>query len=261
MAIRFNFTNRIDLPDYVLKAKIANKPNSSTEFLLNLQWDLSEYEFIGDFVFVFLAKSIGETRRMVIPLDSNLSGSTEMDLTSMRNPLDCSIQMKLTRLDSMGIPVIVANLDDILPELPNSPLPSKSLLRTKIDSTLEVPWIMKFDEGIPTLCVTNQNELYEYLASKSPIFDALILPEVIRQVLSWIKFPGEEKKTKYVEAWKTVLEQYGCQRQYLDEEFQFADVFEADLKVLEVWAEQASIAFAKDFASIEQLLSALKGDQ
>ena len=38
-------------------------------------------------------------------------------------------------------------------------------------------------------------------------------------------------------------------------------VFEADLKVLEVWAEQTSIAFAKDFASIEQLLSTLKGDQ
>lgn len=261
MAIRLNFTNRIELAERVLKAKITSPSNSPSEYVLTVEWDLTDYDSLGNFDLVFLAKSIGETRRRTAPIASQLVGSMEIDLTSMRNPLESLIQMKLTRADSKGIPVIVANLDDVAPELPISKFHSKSLLRTKIDSKLEVPWIMKFDEGIPTLCVTNKFDLYEYLTGQSPVFDALILPEVIRQVLSWIKFPGEEKKTKYVEAWKNVLDQYGCQRSYLDEEFQFSDLSEPDLKYLEDLADQTSTSFANDFASIDLLLSSLKGDQ
>jgi hypothetical protein len=257
MAIRFNYTRRIELSDNVLSSKIVVNPQRLSSFTLDLNWDISYLETKQQFEIIFLVKSLGETIRKSTGLGSPIKGTLSIDLQSMRNPLDSIVKMKVVKKDNKNIPLVIATLDEHQPVLPNNIKPRKSLLRTKIDKTLDVPWKMSFEDGIPTLCVTDKYELYEPFAIGSPLFDATVLPEVIRQIMLWIKFPQEDKDTRYVEGWKTVLEVLGCQREYLDEELIFADVNEMDLVDLNRRAESAGTAFSNDYDSLGRLVLAL----
>ena len=257
MAIRFNYTQRVGLSDDSLSSKIIVDPLHNSSFKLDLDWDISELETKKPFEVIFLVKSLGETIRKGTGLGLPIKGKITIDLNSMRNPLNSIVKMKVVQLDDKNIPLVIATLDENQPILPNNFKPTKSLLRTKIDKTLDVPWKMSFEDGIPTLCVTNKFDLYEPFAVGSPIFDATILPEVVRQVMLWIKFPQEEKDTKYVEGWKTVLEELGCQRDYLDEEMLFELVNEIDIVDLNRRAESAGSAFSNDYDSLGRLVSAL----
>ena len=246
MAIRFNYTHRVELPDNVLSSRIVPNPQLQESFNLDLAWDISDLETNSPFGIIFLVKSVGETIRKSTGIGLPIKGTLTIDLHSMRNPLNSIVKMKVIQSDERNIPLVIANLDGNQPVLPNNFKPRKSLLRTKIDKTLDVPWKMSFEDGIPTLCVTNKFELYEPFALGSPIFDPAILPEVVRQILLWIKFPQEEKDTKYVEGWKTVLEVLGCQRDYLDEELIFAAIDQMDIADLTTRAESAATAFANN---------------
>jgi hypothetical protein len=257
MAIRFNYTRRVELPDNVLSSKIVINQQQPSSFTLDLNWDISYLETKQQFEIIFLVKSLGETIRKGTGPGLPNKGTLSIDLQSMRNPLNSIVKMKVIKIDSRNIPLVIATLDEHQPILPNNIKPRKSLLRTKIDRTLEVPWKMSFEDGIPTLCVTNKFELYEPFAIGSPIFDATILPEVIRQVMLWIKYPQEEKDTRYVEGWKTVLEVLGCQRDYLDEELIFADINEMDVVDLNRRAESAGAVFSNNYDSLGRLVSAL----
>lgn len=257
MAIRFNYTRRIELADNVLSSKIVVNPQQPSSFTLDLNWDISYLETKQQFEIIFLVKSLGETIRKSTGLGSPIKGTLSINLQSMRNPLDSIVKMKVVKKDNKNIPLVIATLDEHQPVLPNNIKPRKSLLRTKIDKTLDVPWKMSFEDGIPTLCVTNKYELYEPFAIGSPIFDATILPEVVRQIMLWIKFPQEDKDTRYVEGWKTVLEVLGCQREYLDEELIFADVNEMDVVDLNRRAESAGAAFSNNYDSLGRLVLAL----
>jgi hypothetical protein len=257
MAIRFNYTQRIELSDHALSSKLVPNSQQQDSFNLDLVWDISELETNKPFEIIFLVKSVGETIRRGTGFGTTIKGQLSIDLQSMRNPLDSTVKMKVVQLDRRNIPLIIANLDGNQPVLPNNMKPRKSLLRTKIDKTLEVPWRLIFDDGIPTLCVTNKFELYEPLAISSPIFDATVLPEVIRQIMLWIKLPQEEKDTKYVEGWKSVLEILGCERDFLDEEIVFSEIDHADMVDLYRRADSVAATFANDYDSLGRLVSAL----
>jgi hypothetical protein len=225
----------------------------SNSFMLDANWDLSEYGLQEPFEVVVLAKALGETIRFGTGKGNNTKGSISLDLKGMRNPLDCRIDLKVTRPDSRGIPVILGVLHNAQPVLPDTSKPKKSLLRTKKDPKLEVPWTMSFEDGLPTLYVSDKAEIYEPMTASSPIFDAIVLPEVVRQIFVWVKLPGEDKDPTYVEGWKSVFEDLGSPREYLDEEMSYSDMAETDFKDMNQRASEISKFFAISYDAIERL--------
>jgi hypothetical protein len=259
MTIKFNYTQRIDFNESSISAKISENGTSSNDFTLDVNWDLSEYGLQEPFEVVVLAKALGETIRVGSGLGEHLKGFTSVDLGGMRTPLDCRIDLKVIRRDARGIPVILGVLHNAQPVLPDTSKPKKSLLRTKKDAQLDVPWTLSFEEGLPTLYVSDKSEIYEALSVSSPIFDAIVLPEVVRQVFIWVKMPGEEKDPTYVEGWKSAFESLGCPRDYLDEEFLYSEISESELKDMNQRALEVSKSFAISYGAIERLKQEFEG--
>jgi len=259
MTIKLNFTQRIDFSETAVAAKIYEKNANSSSFIVDVDWDLTEYGLMEPIEVVILAKALGETVRAGTGTGNFLKGSTSIDLGGMRNPLDCQIDLKLTRRDARGIPVILGVLRNAQPVLPDTSKPKKSLLRTKKDPQLDVPWALNFEDGLPTLYVSDQSEIYEPLSVSSPIFDAIVLPEVVRQIFIWIKLPGEDKDPTYVEGWKSVFEGLGCPRDYLDVEMNYQEISDNDFKDMNQRALETAKSFAVSYGAIERLKQEFEG--
>jgi len=215
MSTKVNFTNRIDLDPTTIKSKLIANSAIAGEYEIAIEADLSDIALIGEFTIVLTHKALGETNRFELPGQKELKINITHPLHGMRNPLEVVSQLEIIQQDSKNIPVIRASVRNINPEIPGEQTAKKSALKSKRDPDLNVPWRLDYSEGYPILHITDKHGLYDQLLL-TPQFDPLILPEVARQVFNWVIFDPNLKDNFYVDAWKLIFEQLGCERSFFD---------------------------------------------
>jgi hypothetical protein len=215
MSTKVNFTNRIDLDATAIKSKLVANSAIAGEYEIAIEADLSDIALTGEFTIVLTHKALGETNRYELPGQDELKINITHPLHGMRNPLEVVSQLEIIQRDSKNIPVIRASVRNINPEIPGEQSAKKSALKTKRDPDLNVPWRLDYSEGYPILHITDKHGLYDQLLL-TPQFDALILPEVARQVFNWVIFDPNLKDSFHVDAWKLIFEQLGCERSFFD---------------------------------------------
>jgi len=216
MSTKLNFTNRMDLDPSFVVAKILVNPHQTSEYEFHIEIDLSAVLLVGEFDIVFTYKAIGETKRVEMKKQSNKQIIATHSLRGMRKPLDVVAYIKIIQLDKNLVPIIRASIRNVIPEVPGNQSAQRSALKTKRDPDLKVPWRLYFTEEYPILHVSDKNGLYDQLFS-TPQFDPLILSEVVRQVFIWLVFDPGSKDQYYVDIWKKIFEDLGCDQAFFDD--------------------------------------------
>lgn len=267
MSTKVNFTNRIEIDTNLINAKLLVVGQNPDRYEFNLETDLTNIGLAGVFTVVLTHKALGETDRFELPGQTNLNLKIKHNLKAMRNPLDVVSQLELVQFDMNSIPVIRASARNINPEIPGDQSARKSALKTKRDPNLNVPWRMNYSEGYPILHITDKNGLYDQLFL-TPQFDPLILPEVVRQIFMWLIFDPGMKDAFYVDAWKLIFEQLGCERAFFDafpapneEDGSMEGMTPSQRSLIEAKSIEVSNQFTLDLDLLNRLSSTEIGDE
>lgn len=215
MSTKLNFTNRINLDPELVKASIQPSTSPIGSFEMKIDANLTSALISGQFMVVFTLKALGETKRIELAGPSDMKIEVLHSLHGMRNPLEVKVSLEVIQRDSKNIPIIRASVMNVDPEIPGKQSARRSVLKTKKDPGLNVPWRLIYSEGYPILHISDKNGLYDQLML-SPQFDPMILSDVVRQIFNWLIFDFEMKEGFYVDAWKSVFEKLGCDRSYFD---------------------------------------------
>lgn len=216
MLQKINFTGRIDLPMDVLESHVEVKENRSTLFL---KWDFSGYKFDPSSQVWLEIRRAGsyEYRREL--LGAYKKGITEasIDVSNMTDPRNLRLRLKVS-LDQGKKKILLGNLDNFVPRVPQDETHQRGFLSILKDESLEVPWIVKFQQGEPLLVISGKKNVFSVLKEHSPTFIPSILPEVVRQICVWAANDKERENPELFEKWERLLVGLGARE----------DIFEAD---------------------------------
>jgi hypothetical protein len=258
MSTKLNYTRRLEIsPESVAASVVESAPSI---YALQIEWDFSAYELEKGFRLIFVLKAIGETFRHPHKHLDDVKNSLLIPLAGMRNPLDLNIRIKVVSDDVHGVPVVQAQVKTLSPEVPERFSKKRSLLGTKNDDTLAVPWRLYFTDGVPVLHISNQHGLYTILDSQTPEFDPMILPEVVRQIFIWLATSRDDKDVVYSDGWKRVFNQFGCGATFFDSLKEFHELTEAERQDLVNRSYELSDAFCEEMQYLELLKQINEGN-
>jgi|GEM_PF-3639874 len=186
MAQEMNFIGRIDIPSTRVSAKMVNRNGVPW---MELIWDFQGLPFQGtdEIVLDLEFKHTMETDRQFVGALSNTTGFFEVDLAKFRNPGLVSPRLKVVRRELNGVRKHVGVLDRIVVESLEDDPNSGSILKIVEDLDLKIPWELRIEVGVPILYVSGREELYVHFRyDLKPYFEALVLPEVVRQIFTWL---------------------------------------------------------------------------
>ena len=251
MLQKLNYTKRIDLPLDCLNAQIDI---SSSAFLLNLEWNLASYKFDPDAEIWIEVKSAGsyDYQRYLLGRVASGLGKEIIDITNSRDPITSRLRYKVVQ-NKQGKRLIVGNLDNFIPRTPVSEADSKSILKIKRDSLLDVPWIIQYTDGEPLLVISGKEDVYSILRDPKSTFEFSILAEVVRQIFIWRAEDRELINEKISEAWKSFFISQGADDDIFDSDILYADPEDRKQNVLDM-----AIIVSSNFAANHGLNKAIK---
>ena len=261
MSTKFNYTNRIALAQDVLRAQVLPKVGATDKYEICFDWRLTEYSLPSIYELVFVLKVIGQTHREKVAAVEASTGTFKVDLAEISTPQEITVTMKVVSRDSNGVPIIIAILENFQPEFPKAVSSRRSLLKTTKDSQLSVPWRLQIDDGIPTLHISDRNGVYDKLTLFTPEFDALVLPDVVRQIFLWLVSGDDEMDSIHAEGWKAIFEELGCPRSYFDGLSEFVEMTSVERLDITSRSNEVSEAFVLDQEYFSFLAAIERGDE
>ena len=246
-ATQINYTNRIDIQPSEIEATYRVEGDRCE---VTLKWLLSHYALDEDCeIFVSLMGSYTtEVRRIHLGTFGNGNGLKVIDYRNLRNPELMKLRFLVVRADDHGIPMIKADLAGISPLDQSDNSKSKSFLKIVRQDDLMVPWRLSFNDEEPVIFISGREDLYQLLRESSPIFNPLMLSEVVRQVFEWMALSGDDLSREISQHWVRFFEKLTCPVGFL-EEARSADNEEQSTEVKEM-AQRVSDEFARKFGLV-----------
>ena len=90
-----------------------------------------------------------------------------------------------------------------------------SILKIVPDPDLASAWELQIIDGEPELRIKEKNGMYSYLKTETPLFNPLVLPEVLGKVFDWFIKSDDQKNMDTFEEWKPVFRDLGCEAEVL----------------------------------------------
>jgi hypothetical protein len=214
MLKKVNFTGRVDLPMEVLEASVSVDGGRSTLFL---EWNLSGFGFdpaAQIWLEIRRAGSYEYRREYLADFKKGLK-SAMIDVTNMTDPLNLRLRLKVV-LERDNKKLLIGNLDNFVPRVPEDQTNQRGFLKIIEDQALEVPWIMRYEAGEPTLVLSGRKNVYSVLKDQSHIFIPGILPEVVRQICIWAARDRDRENSELFEKWERLFIDLGAKESLFD---------------------------------------------
>ena len=205
-----NLTGRVDLPRENVVAQVSSDGGVQK---LAIEWDLSMFSLPKDceVKLDLWASGTYEIRRLRLgELSTGFGKVEDIDVSEMRNSDHLKCRFVVTRVLN-GLPMIVAQLDQISVVRLGDDDDQTSILKIVPDPDLASLWELKVIDGEPELRIKEKDGMYSYLKSETPLFDPLVLPEVLGKVFDWFVESDDQKNMDSFEEWKPVFKDLGCE--------------------------------------------------
>jgi len=210
-----NLTGRIDIPRENIAAQVSLE--NGIQYLA-AEWDLSTFEIPEDSDMTLDVWALGtyETRRVILGKVGTGTGKVlDVDISDMRNAERLKARLIVKRFDG-ELPMIIAQLDQISVVRLGDAEDENSILLIESDKELSSTWELQIFEGEPVLKIKEKNGMHAYLKSESPMFEPLVLPEVLGKVFDWFVLPDELKSPEAAEKWKAFFIGLGCDEEIFE---------------------------------------------
>lgn len=215
MRIAVNLTGRVDLPRENVAAQVSSDGGIQK---MSIEWDFSMFNLSKncEVKLDLWASGTYETRRIMLgELSSGAGKAEDIDVSEMRNSERLKCRFVVTSLQN-GIPMIVAQLDQISVTRLGNEDDETSILQIVADPLLASLWELQIIDGEPVLRIKDKRGLCAYLKSEAPLFDPLVMPEVLGKVFDWFVKPDDQKNTESFEEWKAVFIDLGCESEVIN---------------------------------------------
>ena len=234
----FNYTNRIAIPkECIISRSLVTEGDA---IYLVLSWNFSTLELPEDSLVSTEIGAIGTFQTAFIDhgqLGDGILSETKFLVTEMRNPDLIKFRIKITRKNEHGIPLILAEIDKVSPVLTKGSENGSSLLKRRKLNNLMVPWELRFELGIPVLCISGQRELWFQLLKKAPWFDPIVLTSIVRTIFLWsLAEKSAPEDNEVFEQWKAYFISLGCSEDFYSRAFDSINQFgDEGNEVLEIY--------------------------
>lgn len=178
MAQRLNFTERVQIPRDCAEINVFGGEKPRFEVTL----DVSDFDFPGDSRIFVEAGKRAEIQRFSWGTVAEPRAPVKARLTEFSDPNVVKFRVKVVASQSAQI---LGVLRDIKPNTEESPALRQSILAVESVPDMDEVWRLVIDETAPILQVnTGVADKEELVHSLS--FKTLVLPDVLRQILSTI---------------------------------------------------------------------------
>jgi hypothetical protein len=228
-----NLTGRQDILRENIDAEVFTENSTSS---LSLKWDLTGLSLPSDseiFVFLWAAGTFESMSIEIGRLSERSENEFKADVSQMRNLDKLRLRMVVRHLVD-GVPMIVAQVDQVRVINKNGDDQVNSLLHVVPDPSLVVPWEVRFEEGIPEVFIKEENGLYSFLKSETDWFWPTLLSDILGKIFDWYFTSDEdvEKDSEYQEKWGSFFLDLGCSLNLIQlARMEPKDIASEDLKV------------------------------
>lgn len=252
-ALAINYTGRIDIEAHEIEATYVVE---NDQFELSLKWLLTHYglpESCKLFIEMKGGSQTTETRRFELGMLGDGQGEKTLNLTNVRNPELIKIRFGVVIVDSKGLPMIKADRDRISPVNLNENNRSRSFLKMVKSQDLTVPWRVEFNDDEPMLMISDRQDLFLNLRTKSTLFTPLVLPDVVRQIFEWMAMSDIDYNTDVLKQWVKYFEGLTCPAEFI--QVDRSQATEEELNEVVNMSRIVSEEFSKKFKFIDAVAS------
>jgi hypothetical protein len=194
-----------------------------------------------------------ETRRFELGTLIDGNGEKTLKIAQVRNPELIKLRFGVVEVDTNGLPMIKADRDRIAPHNLNENNQSRSFLKMIKSSELIVPWRVDFIDEEPVLLITDRQELFHSLRDTSPLFQPLVLSDVVRQVFERLAINEADYSNAVIKQWVKFFEDLTCPIGFIQMERLGAT--EEELDEVKLMSQIVSEEFSKKFKFIDAIAS------
>lgn len=191
-----------------------NQENVSAHFddeldtgVVEVTWDLSEFNFEQQAELVFETYSLGRTTRDQVPLEGNLMGTRALHLADLTRSHSVNLFLRVvSKID--GVRLILAESAAIPLFRGSDEASQESLLKVQPVEGLSKLWEIDYSLGEPVLQINNKDQSYPTLVA-SDLFLGAILPSVVEEIAFALITNDEAFTSEVYEKWTIFLAQFG----------------------------------------------------
>jgi hypothetical protein len=252
-ALKMNYTGRVDILEHEIEATYQV---DNDEYSLTLKWLLGHYGLPSNcnlFVEMKGGSQTTETRRFELGTLIDGNGEKTLKIAQVRNPELIKLRFGVVEVDTNGLPMIKADRDRIAPHNLNENNQSRSFLKMIKSSELIVPWRVDFIDEEPVLLITDRQELFHSLRDTSPLFQPLVLSDVVRQVFERLAINEADYSNAVIKQWVKFFEDLTCPIGFIQMERLGAT--EEELDEVKLMSQIVSEEFSKKFKFIDAIAS------
>jgi len=251
-----NYTGRIDFDVNEVSATYREENGQGT---LTVRWLLGHYGLNSNsqLFLTMEGDETSESRRFDLGVIGAGQGEIVLPPTQFRNPELIKLRLKVVEVNPDGIPMILAQGDKISPVNLDSNNRSRSFLKIVNSPDLTVPWRVEFPDDEPVLMVSDRDELFLKLRNKSPLFEPLVLSDVVRQIFVWIAISDLAYGSEILKEWILFFEQLTCPHGFIQEDRSHEDDTEAVMR----FANDVSEEFAKKHNFTQSISSIIEAEE
>ena len=252
MLQKINFTGRVDLPMDVIDAHVGLVGSRSTLFM---EWNLSGFGFEPEAEIWVEIRRAGSYEYRREFLTNFRKGNTEasIDVSNMSDPLNLRLRFKIVQSGN-GKRILVGNLDNFVPRIPQESNKQKGFLKIIMDESLEVPWCVRDNLGEPFLVISGKKNVFTVLKEQVPVFIPSILPEVVRQIHIWAAKDRDRENPVVFNKWKNFLIGLGAPEKLFDTDL--SDIEDSDTsrdELIHENSKECASEFARKNSIIDQI--------
>lgn len=183
--------------------------------VVEVTWDLTEFDFDLQSELIFETYSMGRTTRDQLPLAGNLKGTRALHLADLAQSHSVNLFIRVVSKRD-GVRLILAESAAIPLFRGSEEASQESLLKVQPIENLPKLWDIDYSLGEPVLQVNNRDQNYPTLVA-SGLFLGAILPSVVEEI-AFVLITNDEAFTAEVfERWLVFLGQYGLTESKLSE--------------------------------------------
>ena len=221
-----NYTGRIELTDDEVSFALVELDGSN---YLDVSWNLSAHTFSQSSRMKLTVKALYDSLDFDLGTVSTTPGTKRLDITNLRNGLESDLRFVVLSEDSSKIPIISAIKKGAANTLNGIEIPKSSLLETRSNSTLNVPWQLSTDDGRPILELPSNSNLHSQLL-ESDFFDPIVVIPVLERIVDWLLWDrSPDKDNAIAEKWIAFFAQFD-----VNQEFFVASADKDDFDVVEL---------------------------
>ncbi len=188
MQRRFNYTKRQRIRSSDLAFSILEEDKQAPKFFADI--DLSNYDLPSDAI-VWI-EAYDRNALMRFPFGTAGAPESEVDTTLTDFAGTDSYYFRVKVVDELNRSRLLAVADSVSPVRREDDEASKSLLRVATRDLESVPWQLEYPGADhPLLCINNRIDAGKSLARSDPLFQALVLPAILEQILRHILLEEE----------------------------------------------------------------------